>query len=81
MTVAHEPEPDDLVAEVRRLRLDNEELRFECARLRAAVLQHQTFEAALARRNGELQHQVETWHRLTAWRKTRLFRFLARRML
>jgi hypothetical protein len=69
-----------LADQVRRLSLDNEDLRFDCARLRATIAQNQVEAAALARRNAVLQRHVDVLHRFTAWRHTRLFRFLVKRL-
>jgi hypothetical protein len=65
--------------DVRRLRLDNEDLRFECVRLKASIAQAQAEIVSLAHRNGMLQRRLEQIYRLVPHWGVRLFRAAMRR--
>lgn len=65
--------------EIRRLRLDNEDLRFECDRLKASIAQAQAEVVSLAQRNGMLQRRLEQIYRLVPQWGMRLLRAGMRR--
>ena len=70
----------DLDHDLRRLRLDNEDLRFECARLKSSVAQAQAEIFALSERNGMLQRRLERLYRFAPWRSIHVIRAVLRRL-
>lgn len=60
--------PDEAAAlRLRRLELDNEDLRAENSRLKLSILQRQEEVAALGERLGQLQARLDALHRVAAW--------------
>ncbi len=78
------PDLDDATAlRVRRLELDNDDLRVENARLKASILQKQEEILGLGERLGQLKARLDTVHRVAAWsrlRKLNPLRSILRRM-
>lgn len=78
------PETDEAAAlRVRRLALDNDDLRAENARLKGSIAQKQEEILALGERLGQLQARLDTVHRVAAWgrlRRLNPLRSLLRRM-
>ena len=66
------PDGEAEALRVRRLELDNEDLRAENARLKLSILQRQEEVAMLGERLGQLQMRLDRLHRAAAW--TRLAR-------
>ena len=56
---------------LRRLELDNDDLRAENARLKASILQKQEEIVALGERLGQLKARLDTVHRVAAWSRLR----------
>lgn len=68
---------------VRRLELDNDDLRAENARLKGSIAQKQDEILVLGERLGQLQARLDTVHRVAAWgrlRRLNPLRALMRRM-
>ena len=68
---------------VRRLELDNDDLRVENARLKGSIAQKQEEILVLGERLGQLQARLDTVHRVAAWgrlRRLNPLRALMRRM-
>ena len=78
------PEADEAAAlRLRRLELDNDDLRAENARLKGSIAQKQDEVLALGERLGQLQARLDTVHRVAAWSRLRRLnplRSLLRRM-
>ena len=66
--------------ELRQLRLDNVDLRFECARLKEAVARAQAENLALSEQNGVLRRRLDRIHRLAPGWSAPLIRALLRRL-
>jgi hypothetical protein len=56
---------------LRRLELDNDDLRAENARLKASILQKQEEIIALGERLVQLKARLDTVHRVAAWSRLR----------
>jgi predicted RNase H-like nuclease (RuvC/YqgF family) len=68
---------------IRRLELDNDDLRAENARLKGSILQKQDEIIALGERLGQLKARLDKVHRMAAWsrlRKLNPMRAILRRM-
>ena len=78
------PDPDEATAlRLRRLELDNDDLRAENDRLKASILQKQEEILQLGERLGQLKARLDTVHRVAAWsslRKLSPLRSILRRM-
>lgn len=78
------PETDEARAlQLRRLELDNDDLRAENARLKGSIAQRQEEILVLGERLGQLQARLDTVHRMAAWgrlRRLNPLRALMRRM-
>ena len=66
-------DPTDAAAalRLRRLELDNDDLRAEAVRLKASILQKQEEIVALGERLGQLKARLDTVHRVVAWGRLR----------
>jgi predicted RNase H-like nuclease (RuvC/YqgF family) len=78
-----DPRDEATALRIRRLELDNDDLRAENARLKASILQKQEEIVMLGERLGQLKARLDTVHRMAAWsrlRKLNPMRALLRRM-
>ena len=74
---------DEAALRLRRLELDNDDLRAENARLKGSIAQKQEEIILLGERLGQLQARLDTVHRVAAWgrlRRLNPLRALLRRM-
>ena len=62
---------EEAALRLRRLELDNDDLRVENARLKASILQRQEEIAALGERLGQLKARLDKLHRVAAWSRLR----------
>lgn len=77
------PEGEEAALRLRRLELDNDDLRAEASRLKASIAQKQEEIIRLGERLGQLQARLDTVHRMAAWgrlRRLNPLRALLRRM-
>lgn len=78
-----EPLDEATALRLRRLELDNDDLRAENARLKGSILQKQDEIFVLGERLGQLKARLDTVHRVAAWsrlRKLNPLRSILRRM-
>ncbi len=71
MTGAGGDGPEGAVLRLRRLELDNDDLRAENARLKGSIAEKQDEILALGERLGQLQARLDTVHRVAAWGRLR----------
>ncbi len=77
------PLDEETALRIRRLELDNDDLRAENARLKGSILQKQDEILVLGERLGQLKARLDTVHRMAAWsrlRKLNPLRTILRRM-
>ncbi len=63
--------PEGAALRLRRLELDNDDLRAENARLKGSIAEKQDEIMALGERLGQLQARLDTVHRVAAWGRLR----------
>ena len=71
----------ELLDRVKRLDLDNEDLRFEAARLKASLIQAEAENRAISERNAALQLRLDRINKLTPRWMVRVIKPLMQRIL
>ncbi len=71
MTGAAHDSDEATALRIRRLELDNDDLRAEAARLKGSIAQKQEEILVLGERLGQLQARLDTVHRVAAWGRLR----------
>ena len=66
-----DPTDEAAALRLRRLELDNDDLRAEAVRLKASILQKQEEIVVLGERLGQLKARLDTVHRVAAWSRLR----------